>query len=498
MFNYSGNYRRTHLFMNLFAILIAPFSAASALMVHRIVEGGGGSSSEMTQKEAIEKIKSFVVEQVGKANSEMITREELDKRLATISEKAIKELNENSLKDLKEQLIAYNKEASQMQDVIRKQGEKINELSSPNTLLDDGSKSFFDLVYSTMKKSFPVKVEKNAENETIERIEGSDNPLWKARLCIPMGAKAAVDMTTANVMSTDDSRLSIYYDPQGGVIPNDLSKHVEEIIPSIMIKEKYYGVAVEHTETDGTQVKAEGSAAGQSSFLIRSDEFKVFTFEAYAKISRENMEDLPQLAAEVARVIKNKLARKFDELVITTGGDNSTSVKGALHSDHAIAIDFANTQTSYKNKYVGPTIVDVLDAVKSVGIDNDYDYNFFVINNVDLSTELSSLKDADNNSIDDRRVSWVNGLPKSVLGMTTNVNKKLTVNRIWAGDRTQATIAKRRDIVIDFAYDGHDFTNGLVSIRASFRAAYGVKNKNAFAYVSSISQAITDLTAAGS
>jgi len=145
---------------------------------------------------------------------------------------------------------------------------------------------------------------------------------------------AAIDHT--NAKSTEGQAISRDINTMGFKdIPPILNDHVADIFTTPkMGKNAFMTLRIFHTYTDGVDLKVEGTGTfAKSSVMLKSQDFKVFTYGTQYKISMEEYEDVHEIAAELNKVIPDLMMNDGDEKVFTTDGDNSATPWGAFSTN---------------------------------------------------------------------------------------------------------------------------------------------------------------------
>jgi hypothetical protein len=311
------------------------------------------------------------------------------------------------------------------------------------------------------------------------------SPTFTIKIAVDMLESAIVQSNVATVRLTE-------LDAQRVGIPLTLYPHVTDWIPSKTIQKPTMAILVVYSYEDGAATKVEGTASGKSSFLLKTVEFKSFYVATYFTLSDETLDDLNEAMEELAVTAPSKILDKIDGYVLGTAGDDSSAIAGLLTANKKT--DFASA-TTYAGSIAGATNVDAIATMKLQCETNKYMPDVVVLGPLAVA-QIASKKDELNNSIADRRVVFsLTGEPTMIAGM--RVIK--TAASDFAGDACvvldskQLMLGKRKDMTMEILYNGTDATEGQKTVVIKARLAFGVRDKAAVIYASSLDQAVTDI-----
>jgi len=112
--------------------------------------------------------------------------------------------------------------------------------------------------------------------------------------------------------------------------------------------------------------------------------------------------------------------------------------------------------------------------------------------------KLAALKDAMDNSVADRRITFdAIGNPLSVCGLIIRNSSSITANTLVVDDRNQLMLGVRKDMTIEIGYNGTDLTEGQKTVMIKVRVAFGVRDQAAVIYSSDIDSDIASITKSG-
>lgn len=302
----------------------------------------------------------------------------------------------------------------------------------------------------------------------------------------------AVDMLESNIVQSNVATIRLSeLDPQRVGIPLTIYPHVIDWVPSKTIQKPYMSLMVVYSYVDGAATKTEGSASGQSSFLLKTVEFKSFYIATYFTLSDETLDDLNEAMEEIAITAPSKILDKVDGYILGAAGDDASAIAGLLTANKKT--DFAGA-TTYAGSIAAANEVDAIATMKLQCETNKYQPDVVLLNPSDVS-KLGSKKDELNNSITDRRVVYsVTGEPTMVAGMRVIKSSAIDADNVVVLDSKQLMIGKRKEMTMEIGYNGTDLTEGQKTVVIKVRLAFGVRDKAAVIYAASLAQAVTDIT----
>jgi predicted nucleic acid-binding protein len=441
----------------------------------------------MEEKEVLLKeIKSLIAD----SQKDSITKEVLEARIEAINKQIAEKLDNAEIKALKEgvdKLVAATAEnAAAIKAMTEKTTKEFKE--SPVSFKDA-------LIAAVMGKKEVAGLLSEKNDDYGKRFSLKDYFTEKGNRTSPTFViNKAVDMLESNIVQANVANIRLTeLDPQRVGIPLTIYPHVVDWVPSKTILKPHMSLLVVYTYTDGAATKTEGSASGQSSFLLKTVEFKSFFIATYFTLSDETLDDLNEAMEEIAVTAPSKILDKIDGYVLGTAGDDSTAIAGLLTANKKT--DFASS-TTYAGKIAGANEVDAIATMKLQCETNKYRPDVVLMAPFDVS-KLGAKKDQLDNSITDRRVVYsVTGEPTMVAGMRIISSTAIEANTVVVLDSKQLMIGKRKDMTMEIGYNGTDLTEGQKTVVIKIRLAFGVRDKAAVIYCADLDQAVTDITVA--
>jgi len=310
--------------------------------------------------------------------------------------------------------------------------------------------------------------------------------------------KSAVDMNTANAVrpgATPGVNIGYLtdYGMQNQELSNSMNQHfLTAGFSAESISDKYYGVFVETTETDGAAIKAETAVAGDSSYLWKTIEYKVFDFSVKFRVHQNTLDDIENVLNRVSTIGVDRLLSVIDTNTLNAAGDNSATPVGLLTANYYTAYD----TTLRAGEVDSANIVNVIKNAKLQARKANEMVDCIILNSSDIA-EIEDLKDKDANTI---RLAGVKvddtGKLSYIYGLKVIENDKLDANKAVVcklGESIQ--YGMRSMIGMRMGYDQTtDFSKNIVTIQLDARLAIGLGKPEAIIYISDIESAASLLT----
>lgn len=420
---------------------------------------------EKVNKEATLAVKAFTEEYkeiATKAAEGKMNKTEVDAELAKLELKS-KTFTEDQFKEL-------NTKMSQIEKELIGARAELKAVKEQPKMTEKEKSGFGTLLRKSLEKAGLT------EEVVIDAISGKKAITLKGweRNETKLSVKAAVDMTTALSVapgSTPGTSIGYLTDYKMKDVQINLTKdvHATQFLPTDPIVNKYMGVLVEHTYFDGAAVKAEGSAAAQSSLKFKTVEFKAIEYATYFRVSKENLSDIPRLESKLNRIAPDKILSTLDAAIFSTTGDNSATAWGMYFAGNYVAFDSTGLGT-----VKAANIINLIGKMVLQANNADQDVNVVIIHPSRLN-QIRQEKDEIGNSVTDRNVVFDSmGNVVSIWGLTVIQNKNQTVDRVTVMWNEAAEIGMLEDITFEIGTNGNDLTEGMRTIVFWMRAAFGV------------------------
>lgn len=362
--------------------------------------------------------------------------------------------------------------------------------------LSEGVKSEKPLTFSEQLKS---EFEKAGFIENEEVKFDINDTASKIRV------KAAFDMNTVGTTASVAAGYQTNYGMQVQKLQSSSEVNLLDVFPTMPLApiERYMAKVVEYDETDGSAQKAETTAAGDSSFKLKTEDFKIFQFGVKFRVHRNMLRQWSGLQQRIQSIGMERLKNKIALFLLdkAAAGDGTTIPFGILSTGKYTAYD----STLRAGEVKGATIVDVCkNAVlqsQLMGTDNEMGYKTIdtvLLNPVDIA-EIESLKDNNDNSI--RLAGLVvdaSGKLSYIYGLRVIAKKYVTANTAVFMNTTTSPaieIGTKQNLELIIGYDkSEDLSKGIVTIQLESEYAFGLGDPESIIYCASLSQAATDLT----
>lgn len=443
----------------------------------------------MEEKELIQKIDDLT-NQVTDRMKSAATKDELESIKAAAKEET-KQLIESVKASITTELQAKIDEQT---DRLKAQGEAIELLkqnglpeAKPATLKESLKQAIIDSGF----------VEKyTSEFGERYRIKGANMKNFGVE--VEFGNKSAVDMNTANAVRPGASPgVNIGFLTNYGMQPVELASSMNQHFigagfPVEPIMEKYYGVLMEVTETDGAAVKAETAVAGDSSYLWKTIEYKVFDFSCKFRVHQNTLDDIDRVVTRITTIGIDRLLSVIDTNTLGGSGDNSATPLGITTSGYFTAYDTALRA----GLVVKPNIVDVVKNMVLQANNADQEVDSLIINRTDVA-EIENLKDENANTVNLAGIRLdEKGKLAYIYGLKVIINNKQTARKLHVLKLSESLQYGDRQLTkLRMGYDQTtDFSKNIVTLQLDARAAIGIGNPASIIYCSDVDAAITALT----
>ena len=468
---------------------VSPTHALGVTTAMAFVIGGISYEGEEGMAKAIED----VTEKFSQKMAQAVSKQDVESIKAAAKEET-KALIESVKASITEDLQAKIDEQTER---LKSQGEAIELLKgsiAAPVAENDPVKAFKESVKAALMNSEYVE-KYTSEGVERYRIKGYNQKNFGIE--IPFANKAAVDMNTANAVRPGSSPgISIGYLTNYGMNPVELATSMNQHLIGAgfivePITDKYYGVIKEGTETNGAGIKAEDAAAGDSSWLWDSEEFKVFDFSAKFRVHQNTLDDMDRVANRVATVGIDRLLSVIDTNALNTSGDNTATPYGLRSSGYYTAYDTALRATTVKEA----NVVDVIKNMVLQANNQDFDQDALIINRTRVA-EIESLKDQNANSVNLAGIRLdERGKLAYIYGLKVIINNKIPTTALITCKLSESLqFGDRQATALRMGYDlTGDFSKKVVTLQLDARAAIGIGNPLATIYCSDVAAAISAL-----
>jgi len=445
--------------------------------------------NEEERKELLKELESKIKSIITDSTKENVSAKDLNSKIADINKTIADNLNNEDMAELKKSVDTLKADLTKANEAATAQGLVIAGLKESGNKKDEKPVSFKEAIRNAiMEKKDMFLTEKN--DDYGKRLSMKDYFTEKGNQQSPtFTIKSAVDMLQSNIVQSEVNLVRLTeLDPQRVGIPLTIYPHVLDWMPKKGIRKANMSVLVVYSYEDGAGTKPEGDASSKSSFLLKTIEYKAFYLATYFTLSDETLDDLDEVMDEIAITAPDKILDKIDTKILGTTGDGATDIAGLYTANNHT--DFATG--TYTDTVVGANIIDLISKAKLQCEANKYRPNVVSMHPTDVDN-MASLKDANDNSVMDRRVKWDTlGNPAFVFGMRIIPSTAQAVNTLSVSDQKQLIIGNRKDMTMEIGFNGTDLTEGQKTVVIKIRIAFGVRDKAAIIYSDDIA---TDVAA---
>ena len=379
----------------------------------------------------------------------------------TIDQKIGQSIEKNMGDDFKAQL------KGEVGELIAKRDETISAL---NTRIDgmemDRQKSLANAPAKSFKSELSDALNENREFKSF--LEGnSSKATLNVKATMVTSLNASGNTVPASVLS------GFYYDPTRTV-------RVRDFLPTIPTSSNTVRYVQETSYTNNAAARIEGSAYGESSFVLNAVDASVRSIGSYMTLTKEMLNDVPQLSSYISTRLPAKVMNVEDAQLLT-GGGTGANLQGLMTAGGGAAFNEASTGEFYQFFGAGASAYtnefDVLVAAKNQAQILEYSPNVIMVSSSDYN-KMFLRKDANANY-----VIFTNGV-LTLLGIPIVVSNAVADGKFIIGDFAQgATLAQREGMEISFAEQNEaNFIKDLVTVKATERIALPIHNPNAFVW----------------
>jgi len=249
---------------------------------------------------------------------------------------------------------------------------------------------------------------------------------------------------------------------------------------------KYITYIEQSNPEGGADVTAEGGAKSQADFDLVEKSAETKKITAFIKISKEMIDDLPFIRAEINNELMELIELKLDQQILSGDGTGNNLV-GILTN----AISW--TAGSFATSIVDPNEMDVLRVAIAQIKTALFDPNYIIMHPNDVA-KFDVTKTTSGEYTMPMIYRDENGV-KRYNGITIIENTGMTEGEFLVGDFNKSNLRIREELNIQVGFVNDDFTKNLFTILAETRATHYVKSNHYGAFVKgTFSTSITALT----
>lgn len=285
--------------------------------------------------------------------------------------------------------------------------------------------------------------------------------------------KAAGTMTNANLTGTAVYNTLSTIEP--GITPFVRRQPYLRQIMSLRPIQSLYATWVEQTAADGGAGNtAEGAAKTQADFDLIEQSKKVEKITSYIKVTKENLADIPYMAATINQELMTLLELKLDG-DLYNGSGTTPVIKGIV----TYATAFSVAATVLADSIAVATRYDAIRAAAWQVKAANHVPNFVLINPID-SAAMDFIKDTTGQYV---LPPFISADGSRIAGLTVIENNGVTAGDFLVGDFSKSVLGMREEINIEIGRDADDFTKNLYTVLGELRAVHYVKSQHTTAFV---------------
>tara|TARA_R110002167_G_scaffold313655_1_gene519318 strand:- start:14018 stop:15265 length:1248 start_codon:yes stop_codon:yes gene_type:complete len=230
---------------------------------------------------------------------------------------------------------------------------------------------------------------------------------------------------------------------------------------------------VQMVNPDGdAAMTAEGALKAKIDFDLVLAEASVRKVTAFVKVSKEMLDDVPLMEAEINQELTEKINLKIDTQLLS-GDGTGQNIVGILENATAFAAgSFAASVDEANNS-------DVLRVGINQVMVSLFQPNYIIMHPTDV-TAMDLQKASDGHYVLPPFSTSANTIIK---GIPIVSNTGVTEGDFLIGDFTKSGVRFREGLVFDVGYENDDFTKNFVTILAEARMVHRVKSNDYPAFV---------------
>ena len=373
------------------------------------------------------------------------------------------------LEDLKKQVgeAASKADLQKAIESIEEVGLKLKALSEEGNK-KDSRKSFAEQVYDGLVALKAAEKLSNLKEKAGQRFEG-------------FSVKAAGTITTSNVDAVGTNGLSMLLNQfEPGITPIPRS---QPFFAQLLNVGRTTGNTVSYAEMKnpdgGAGMTGEGSAKTQADFDLVEAKADVKKITSYIKTSKEALDDIAALQAEINGELITLVKNKLDAQLLS-GDGTGNNLTGVTTAATAFAAGSFAASINAANNFdvLAVAVNQVMIAEVQSGEPAGFMPNYIVMHPTDV-IKMKLTKDSNNQYIFPISMPGIS----EVINVPVVSNPRMTVDKFLVGDFTKAQLRIREDVNIQIGYENDDFTKNLVTILAEMRVAAFVKSNHTKAFV---------------
>lgn len=356
---------------------------------------------------------------------------------------------------------------------------KTNELSS---LTENYNKlqEQVDSIESSTKRQAESTVRKGWMNVAFEKMNSEEGFADKVKtgagitLQVPSFSTKAIVNGDADYVDNTSSANVVAPDYQPGIIFDaDRPTHVREFLPAGTTSSDTVRYIKELNYSDGSEIKITGSASGETTFDLQSNDAPVRTIATHTRITTEMLSDIPSLQSYLSVRMPKKIALKEDATLLYGEGANLPSFTGLTEDASAYADALADSNV---NRF------DVLTSAVAQVRDDEYMANAIMVHPDDYFN-LLLIKDGQGEYLMPDQFRFGAEMPR-IAGVPLVANTAITTGDFLVGDFSMGAqlFDRQQSSIRFFEQDQDNAIRNVVTVVASERLALAIYRPTAFVY----------------
>lgn len=295
------------------------------------------------------------------------------------------------------------------------------------------------------------------------------------------GIKAAANMLISSNYSGGAVGLT-NWDPEI-TRPALRQPFMRQLVTTRPLGEGLYVQWAEMKNRDGAVAAvAEGGAKPQIDFDIVEASAKVEKIAGFIKASKESLDDIPRLRAEINQELITEILLELDRQILL-GTGTTPEMKGIMtYITSALSVTGTPFATAGASPVASPNNFDVLRVAAAIVANNNFTPNYAIVHPYDAAT-MELVKDANNNYV---LPPFSTAGGQLVAGLRIVANSGMTLGSFLVGDLSKDILGIREEVNIQVGYVNDDFTKNLVTILGEMRAVNYIKSNNLPAFTKGV------------
>jgi HK97 family phage major capsid protein len=337
-----------------------------------------------------------------------------------------------------------------------------------------------DSIETSTKRQAETTVRKNWVSDMVGQIKGTESFADQVRthkgvsFNMPMFSTKAIVNGDADYVDNTSSANVVAPDYQPGIVFDpDRPAHVREFLPTGTTSSDTVRYIKELNYSDGSEIKITGSAAGETTFDLQSNDAPVRTIASHVRVTSEMLDDVAGLTSYLSTRLPKKIRVKEDNVLLYGEGANLPSFTGLTESAAAYADALADSNV---NRF------DVLTSAVSQVRDDEYMANAIMVHPDDYFN-LLLIKDADGMYLMPDQFRFGAEMPR-IAGVPLVANTAITTGDFLVGDFSMGAqlFDRQQSSIRFFEQDQDNAIRNVVTVVASERLALAIYRPTAFVY----------------